>query len=133
MWVLAVSIGVPIFSVILLAMLSYIVWQRYKLVRMIDSDEWNIPIEDIVFFEDKQFSGGKSGLQGMVSMKSFVSLAEIPDGPGVSFFFLFLFFVSFFSQFKIIYLCARKNPYALRIPSLKRFPTFAFDTIHMFV
>ena len=84
-WLLAVKIGVPIFSALLLAMLGYIVWQRYKLVRMIDSDEWNIPIEDIVFFEDKQqFSGGKSGLQCMVSIKSFVSLANVPDGPGVS-------------------------------------------------
>ena len=94
MWVLAVSIGVPVFSVILLAMLGYIVWQRYKLVRMIDSDEWNIPIEDIVFFEDKQFSGGKSGLQGMVSMKSFVSLANIPGRSRGEIFFFFFFFPS---------------------------------------
>ena len=36
-------------------------------------------------------------------------------------------------QVKMRYLCARKSPYALRVPSLSSFPNVAFETVPMLV
>lgn len=51
---------------------------------MIENDEWDIPIEEIVFYEDRQgTSSGKSQMHSFRSLKSFVSINEIEDGDEV--------------------------------------------------
>ena len=46
--------SVPIFLVVVGAMLGYILWQRIRLDKLINMDDWNIPIEDIIFFYDEK-------------------------------------------------------------------------------
>ncbi|KAL8570484.1 hypothetical protein ACOMHN_034519 [Nucella lapillus] len=83
-WVSVVAISVSLLALILGATAVYVAWHRYKLVRMIESDEWDIPIEDIVFFEDRQKGATAatttSRITSVMLEKSCLSLGEIADG-----------------------------------------------------
>ncbi|KAL8559408.1 hypothetical protein ACOMHN_045205 [Nucella lapillus] len=80
-WVVPIAVAVPIFCLVVLALIGHIVLQRRKMLRLIANDDWDIAIEDILFFEDKQFtSSGKSRCQVTASLKSFVCVDDVPDG-----------------------------------------------------
>ena len=77
-WIIAVGVVVPCMSIIVLSLIGYIVWQRYKQWRVLNSNEWNIPIEEIIFFFDsKGSSSHKSKLAGMKSLKSLQSASNM--------------------------------------------------------
>ncbi|KAK3803743.1 hypothetical protein RRG08_029671 [Elysia crispata] len=82
-WLIPVAVTVPIFLVVVGSMLGYILWQRIKLDKMINMDDWNIPIEEIIFFYDEKMqvnSQGKSKLLRQKSVKSLKSIGEISEG-----------------------------------------------------
>ncbi|XP_050398521.1 speract receptor [Patella vulgata] len=85
-WIIPVAVCVPLFLILIFGLLGYILLQKYRLNKMIDNNEWDIPIEDIVFyFDDKATSSGKSKLLGMRSIKSLKSIEDIPEGSEILF------------------------------------------------
>ncbi|XP_064616358.1 receptor-type guanylate cyclase gcy-29-like [Liolophura sinensis] len=80
-WRTPVAVTITLLIAVLIGVFSYFIYHRVKLRQMIDNNEWDIPIEDIVFyFDDKVMSGWKSKLTGFRSVKSFRSLDDIPEG-----------------------------------------------------
>ncbi|XP_067651132.1 atrial natriuretic peptide receptor 2-like [Haliotis asinina] len=80
-WLVPVAVSVPLILLLLAALIGYIAFQRWKLNKMIDNDEWDIPIEDIIFYlDDKVLSGGRSKLGTMKSIKSLQNIEDIPEG-----------------------------------------------------
>lgn len=80
-WRTPVAVTTALLIAVIIGVMAYFIYHRIKLRKMIDNNEWDIPIEDIVFyFDDKIMSGGKSKLTGFRSVKSFRSLDEIPEG-----------------------------------------------------
>ena len=51
-WKTQVAIAVPIVVLLLGAFGGYVLYQRIKYWKMINSSDWHIPIEDIVFYQD---------------------------------------------------------------------------------
>jgi serine/threonine protein kinase/ABC-type phosphate transport system substrate-binding protein len=51
-WVTAVAVAVPISVLVFGVLGGYILYQRIKYWKMINSNDWYIPIEDIVFYHD---------------------------------------------------------------------------------
>ncbi|XP_062591698.1 guanylate cyclase 2G-like [Saccostrea cucullata] len=51
-WITIVAVSVPLSVLIVGALGGYILYQRIKYWKMINSNDWFIPIEDIVFYQD---------------------------------------------------------------------------------
>ncbi|XP_071091629.1 atrial natriuretic peptide receptor 2-like [Haliotis cracherodii] len=80
-WIVPVAVSVPLVLLLVSVLLGYIAFQRWKLNKMIENDEWDIPIEDIIFYlDDKVLSGGRSKLGTMKSIKSLQNIEDIPEG-----------------------------------------------------
>ena len=79
-WRTPVAATAPFVILLILALLSYIIHQRLKLMKMINNDEWNINIEDILFYFDEKLTNSKSRMIYSKSIKSLKSLDDIPDG-----------------------------------------------------
>ncbi|CAI9721055.1 guanylyl cyclase GC-E-like [Octopus vulgaris] len=79
-WKTPVAVLIPLFCLLLLALFGYIIYQKLKLRKMINNNEWNIAIENILFyFEDKGYTK-KSKMTFFKSIRSFKSINDIPDG-----------------------------------------------------
>lgn len=53
-WQTAVAISVPISTVVLGVLIGYILFQKIKYWRLLNRDDWLIPIDDIVFYYDSR-------------------------------------------------------------------------------
>lgn len=53
-WITQVAIGVPIGTIVVGALGGYILLQKFKYWRLLNRDDWLIPIEDIVFYYDNK-------------------------------------------------------------------------------
>ncbi|CAL1541964.1 unnamed protein product, partial [Lymnaea stagnalis] len=84
-WLVPVAVTVPVFLLVVGLMAVYIIFQRLKLNTMINMDDWNIPIEDIVFYYDEKMQlasvSGKSRFLRQKSVRSLKSIGEISEGP----------------------------------------------------
>ncbi|KAK0061804.1 guanylyl cyclase GC-E [Biomphalaria pfeifferi] len=84
-WVIPVSITVSACLLLFAAMAAYIMYQRFKLNSVNHRHDWNIPIEDIVFFYDEKMQltsvSGRSKFLRQKSVKSFMSIGQISEGP----------------------------------------------------
>ncbi|OWF56288.1 Atrial natriuretic peptide receptor 2 [Mizuhopecten yessoensis] len=79
-WILPVSITIPIVSLCILALCSFIIKQRLHIQKMIDNDEWFIPIEDILFyFDGRDRSSMNSRIADRPSIISNASVRDIQD------------------------------------------------------
>lgn len=79
-WRTPVAATAPFVILLILALFGYIIHQRLKLMKMINNDEWNINIEDILFYFEEKWVSSKSRLIYNKSVKSLKSLDDIPDG-----------------------------------------------------
>lgn len=53
-WITQVAIGVPLGLIVIGALGGYILFQKFKYWRLLNRDDWLIPIEDIVFYYDNR-------------------------------------------------------------------------------
>ncbi|GAB1600798.1 receptor-type guanylate cyclase gcy-5-like [Argonauta hians] len=79
-WKIPVAVLVPLSCVMLFALMGYILYQRLKLMKMINNNEWNIDIENILFYYDDKGCTKKSKMTFFRSVRSFKSIQDIPDG-----------------------------------------------------
>ncbi|XP_060085759.1 retinal guanylyl cyclase 1-like [Ylistrum balloti] len=76
-WVIPVSVTIPIVALCILCLCCYIIKQRMHIQKMIDNDEWLIPIEDILFYFDGR---GRSSMNSRIAdLSSVMSAASVKD------------------------------------------------------
>ncbi|KAK3104494.1 hypothetical protein FSP39_003380, partial [Pinctada imbricata] len=78
-WVIAVSVVATCLAIVVVALCVYIILQRYKQWKVLNRDDWNIPIEDIIFYFDTRHgsSAQRSKLAHMKSLRSIQSVGTI--------------------------------------------------------
>lgn len=91
-WRTPVAITVPCVCVLFISLLVYMMYQRYKFQNLLDRNDWDIPIEDILFSSPNSprrksfFSGSGTNSKSMTTFDSFdlhdSSVAEIIHWPG---------------------------------------------------
>lgn len=80
-WRLPVAIGMSVLFVAPCILLAYIIKEKIKVRRLLDSNEWAIDINEITFqIEDKNNQSIRSRLSEISSYKSFTHISEIPNG-----------------------------------------------------
>ncbi|KAL5022145.1 hypothetical protein ScPMuIL_001300 [Solemya velum] len=80
-WLLPVAIGISLLSVFLCILLGYIIKEKIKVKRILDSNEWEININEITFHTDERNNQSlKSQFSAMGSFISFTPISEIPQG-----------------------------------------------------
>ncbi|XP_064649403.1 atrial natriuretic peptide receptor 1-like [Lineus longissimus] len=75
-WLLPVAITLPIALVLIGFLVGYLFYQKYKLWKMINSNEWDIPLDDILFFYNQRKMGSTSRSLFGKSRVSFTSLTS---------------------------------------------------------
>ncbi|XP_074655677.1 retinal guanylyl cyclase 2-like [Tubulanus polymorphus] len=73
-WVIPVAVFIPLTFVVIFSLVGYIVFQRYKVWKMINSNEWDIPIEEVLFYYSPTVR--KMGSRSGKSLKSFSSIGD---------------------------------------------------------
>ncbi|KAJ8303545.1 hypothetical protein KUTeg_019941 [Tegillarca granosa] len=77
-WVAPVSVTVSICILAILVLLSFIIYQKIKILNVINRNDWNIPIEEIIFIYDAHNEvPHRSKLSGSKSLKSSDAFGEI--------------------------------------------------------
>ncbi|XP_033753896.1 retinal guanylyl cyclase 1-like [Pecten maximus] len=79
-WIIPVAITIPIVVLCIFVLSSYIIKQRMRIQKMIDNDEWLIPLEDILFyFDGRDRSSMASRIADLPSLISNASVRDIQD------------------------------------------------------
>ncbi|XP_069113401.1 retinal guanylyl cyclase 2-like [Argopecten irradians] len=76
-WIIPIATVIPLVVLCFFALLFYIIKQRMRIQKMIDNDEWLIPIEDILFYFDGR---GRSSMNSRIAdLPSIISNSSIRD------------------------------------------------------
>ncbi|KAJ8302676.1 hypothetical protein KUTeg_019072 [Tegillarca granosa] len=79
-WIVPVVVSLVILFLAIFTLCTYIVYQKMKLMKMLNRNDWNIPIEDILFvYDGRGETSQKSKLSGLKSFKSCSSFQDLPD------------------------------------------------------
>ncbi|KAH9502938.1 hypothetical protein Btru_072416 [Bulinus truncatus] len=83
-WLVPVVVTVLVCLLLVASMCAYIIYHRLRMKPPITESNWNIPIEEIVFFYDEKMHltsvSGRSKFLRHKSVRSFKSVDEIADG-----------------------------------------------------
>lgn len=80
-WHMATIVGITIFVTLVAGVMIYFLVRQIKRGRELDKDEWDVPIEDIVFYTTtKSSNGDKSRFVMRNSVRSLTDVGDLEDG-----------------------------------------------------